>query len=231
MNRDERLTRVPALPPQMFRSGDLLAVYPHEPEGGTWIASNERGITLALLNWNLRGGQSVMDNRSSRGSIIPHLITQHDVVDVTQKLNTLSLQGILPFRLVGIFWRERELYEWRWNGAALTRVSFPWRPGHWFSSGISDAMAGRARREHSRLAWQDANAGTLPWLRELHRSHGPRPGAFGICVHRNDAATISYSEVIYAPGTLTFNYSAGQPCKNHPLLTLDIPLVQPGVVA
>src|SRR4051812_27482947 len=46
MNRDEQHTRPHALPPSPH--GD--AIYPHEPvTGGTWLAINSSGLTLALL--------------------------------------------------------------------------------------------------------------------------------------------------------------------------------------
>ena len=58
MNRDERLTRSAALSPLTFRAGDLLTVYPFEEGGGTWIACNQHGLTLALLNWNLSASRT-----------------------------------------------------------------------------------------------------------------------------------------------------------------------------
>jgi hypothetical protein len=39
MNRDERLTRELALPPEAVNTTSLPAVYPHESGGGTWIGS------------------------------------------------------------------------------------------------------------------------------------------------------------------------------------------------
>src|SRR5690349_15633555 len=96
MNRDERVTRETGIAPQLFRAGDLLAAYPTERDGGTWIAGNERGIALALLNWNLPQKQN--NKQFSRGSVIPRLIGHRDMADVAWKLNSVSLEGILPFR-------------------------------------------------------------------------------------------------------------------------------------
>src|SRR5262249_42094069 len=133
MNRDERLTRPRALAPALFRVGDLWTAYPQEPDGGTWLATNERGITLALLNWNLPDVR--LAKLRSRGSVIPQLIGHCDLADVAWELNSLSLDGIFPFRLVGIFWPQDQICEWRWDGASLQRSSFAWQPRHWFSSG------------------------------------------------------------------------------------------------
>ncbi|HSS97465.1 MAG TPA: NRDE family protein [Terriglobales bacterium] len=223
MNRDERLTRPRGFVPQLFQSGDLLAVYPTEPGRGTWIASNERGITLALLNWNLpeRGGKII-----SRGSVIPQLIGHSDMADVAWKLSSISLEGILPFRLVGIFWPQDQICEFRWDGLTLQRFSFPWEARHWFSSGVSDEAAGRVRGEACQIAWADKDSGSLPWLRSLHASHVSDDGAYGICVHRPDAATVSYSEIEFRPSALTFRYVDGSPCSNpESISTLRVPLV------
>ena len=226
MNRDERLTRTVASPPELFRAADLSAAYPYESGGGTWIACNERGITLALLNWNLSGPRDGVEKQVSRGSVIPQLIGHSDLGDVAWKLNSISLHGILPFRLVGIFWLQDQVCEFRWDGSALQRVTFPWESRHWFSSGLSDEIAQRERGEVCQLAWCEPNAGTAPWLRALHSSHHVDRPAFGICVHRPDAATVSYSEVEFRPSALTFRYVAGSPCRHlHEALTLRVPLV------
>lgn len=228
MNRDEHLERETALPPRLLRGGNLMAIYPQEASGGTWIASNECGITLALLNWNLplRG----MDRRRSRGCLIPQLIVNRDSVDLEEALNSLRLDGLPPFRLVGIIPREQELREWQWNTTCLEQTSFSWHARHWFSSGLSDQLAGQYRGEACQRAWEDTGAGSLPWLRRLHQSHFSRQGPFSICVHRPEAGTVSYSEIIHDHTRLTFRYSAGHPCENHPLLGLDMPLVHDDLV-
>ena len=70
MNRDERLTRSEASPPSTFHLGHLLAIYPFEGGGGTWIACNQHGVTLALLNWTLAASDTLTKQRS-RGTLIP----------------------------------------------------------------------------------------------------------------------------------------------------------------
>lgn len=219
MNRDELLTRRQALPPKLVRAGELWTAYPSEAGGGTWIAANERGITLGLLNWNLAHG---VQQRYSRGSIIPQLIGYPDRADVDWAIQCLNLAGILPFRLVGIFWPQDQICEWRWDGATLQRLTFPWLPRHWFSSGLSDAKAEAGRSEICRLAWDSSQAGTLTWLRELHRSHGAAPGPFSMCVHRPEAASVSYSEIAYEPPELSFRYVEGPPCANGPVTALSL---------
>ena len=51
MNRDERRTRAPATPPERRELDGVPVLLPRDGEaGGTWIAVNALGHTLALLN-------------------------------------------------------------------------------------------------------------------------------------------------------------------------------------
>jgi len=225
MNRDELITRELALPPKLVSFGQTQAIYPREQEGGTWIAANEHGITLALLNWNLTETSS--KKRRSRGSIIPQVIGQKSLSVIVGKLDAISLEGILPFRLIGICGLRKLIYEWRWNGLSLSRTLFDWKHHHWFSSGLSDTQAEQYRGTTCSTAWSDQTAGTLPWLRKLHRCHSSGPGPFSICVHRFDAKTVSYTEIDYSPERLKFSYIGGQPCEPGAALSIALPLSTP----
>jgi hypothetical protein len=55
-------------------------------------------------------------------------------------------------------------------------------------------------------------AGSKDWLRRLHRSHVPNPGAFSVCVHRPDAETVSYTEVRCHGSLISMDYLNGNPC-------------------
>ncbi|MBS1851532.1 MAG: NRDE family protein [Acidobacteria bacterium] len=221
MNRDERLTRGRALAPSLFQSGNLLAVYPFEENGGTWIACNQQAVTFALLNWNLAASRMPTQQRS-RGTLVPVLIASSCLEQATRALGELDLDGFLPFRLVGVFQEQRQILEGRWDGLSFTLTRFPWTARHWFSSGASDEMAERMRGEACRLAWQEQNAGSLPWLRALHSSHGLAAGPFSVCAHRPDAGTVSYSEIAVDATVITFRYGSGPPCLNPPASILTV---------
>ena len=230
MNRDERLTRSQALRPSTFRSGDLLAIYPFEEGGGTWIACSQHGVTLALLNWNL-AASNTPTKQGSRGTLIPQLIGKSTLGEVARALGELNLDGLLPFRLIGVFQNHRQVFEWRWNGTSVAVLSFLWEPHHWFSSGASDEMAERIRGEVCRAAWQEPDAGSLPWLRALHSSHGVSASPFSVCAHRPDAGTVSYSEIAFDTNGVTFGYVNGPPCRNPGVdITLTIPRMTQDVV-
>jgi hypothetical protein len=206
MNRDERFSRTRSLPPEIFDN----AIYPHEPSGGTWLAVNTNGLTLAVLNRNEDG--PLPAKQRSRGELIPAMIASECLADVQRHLVAFDIRGMYPFRLVAISQHDREICEWQW-GTKLNRLNFEWQPRHWYSSGISDLEANRGRSAVVQEAWKDPDAGSIPWLRRLHRSHVPQPGAYSICVHRSDAASVSYSEIEVTSSGVDFRYASGSPCE------------------
>ncbi len=212
MNRDERLTRGAAMPPSQVNLKRTVAVYPRDKAGGTWVASNNHGIALALLNWNdvQRPGPEKI---RSRGDVIPTLIGLASRDEVQEALPTLDWQGIWPFCLVGVFAREKTISEWRWDQRRMESQVHAWKPRHWFSSSLSDEQASVQRGTVCAAAWDLDDAGSLPWLRRLHTSHVNGPGPFSVCVHREKVETLSYSEITCLPKRVEFNYFAGSPCS------------------
>jgi hypothetical protein len=53
----------------------------------------------------------------------------------------------------------------------------------------------------------------VEWLRRLHRSHRPEIGPYSICMHRDDAATVSYTEIVVSRGISRMRYESGPTCK------------------
>jgi hypothetical protein len=211
MNRDERLVRAEALPPAEVTIAGRQAAYPSEPGGGTWIGVNDLGVAFALLNLNI-GIEREM-KRVSRGTLIPQLLTTKDPDSAAEQMMRLDLDGVLPFRLVGIFPRQRAAIEWAWDFHALSKKPHLWELNHWFSSGASDIEAQLHRSEVCIQAARDPRKGTVSWLQHLHRSHDPERGAFSICAHREDAGTVSYTEILVSTRRIEMNYRPGPPCE------------------
>lgn len=212
MNRDERLTRETAMPAAIVEREGVPAVYPREgATGGTWIAGNAEGMAFALLNQNRTPGTG--PKLRSRGHVIPSLIHSAGMREAVQRLEALDMSGMMPFLLTGFFPAEQSIVEWKWDGAFLKFRPWTWRARHWFSSGISDFMAAKVRGEFCQTAWQRRDAGSREWLRRVHASHAPVRGSFSICMHRAEAASVSYTEIGYDGLTLDLRYHAGHPCQ------------------
>jgi len=212
MNRDEKLTRARAIPPKTLDLPSATALFPRERSGGTWIGCNSHGNLLALLNWNdvtppFRGLA-----RRSRGVLIPELISGNDLADNHARFACLDLKEVLPFRLVGAFPRESLIVEWRWDGLQRQESKFAWRKRHWFSSSVSDSLSRRERGWACEKAEGYSPLEPVSWVRNLHQSHHPVPGPFSICVHRKDAASVSYTEVRFSGERISMSYRSGSPC-------------------
>jgi hypothetical protein len=212
MNRDEHRSRALAWPPRYSERNGLSAIYPSEPSGGTWIGVNNSGLLFAVLNWYSVDAHALAPKQRSRGEVIPQLIFAPDARAAEMGLTTARLQGTHPFRLIGIDPQERTIYEWRWNGSKIGKSKFPWTRRHWFSSSLSDARAEEYRNATCIAAAGGADPEGPEWLAELHRSHRPFSGPYSICVHRPDAATVSYTEVLLDSQRLSMRYIAGAPC-------------------
>jgi hypothetical protein len=226
MNRDEKLTRPVALAPEVSRAGGHSVLCPSEPNGGTWIALNDAGVTFALINWH-SVKTPVRRNPVSRGRVVQRVKTSDVPGAASSVLQRLPLKQMNPFRLIGVFPAQRKIIEWRWNLKKLTSRNRVWQMQQWVSSGFDEAKAQRLRRKLFRRALRQASAGTLAWLRRLHRSHGTVRGPFSICMHRDDAVTVSYTEVSVFSRRFTMCYRPGPPCYGRGPLTPGLESVNP----
>jgi len=211
MNRDEQKIRPPGIMPRRQKTGLRDALHPSEPAGGTWIGVNDACLTLALINWYSKPQR----DRSlcvSRGIVIPHLLAADNVVDAGNFLSDLPLVRINPFRLVAVSMVGSAVREWRWDGTELDFRRHNWQRRHWFSSGLDEALANRKRAGVVRAAGGEI-AQTPAWLRTLHRSHLTERGAFSICMHRDDAQTVSYTEIVATRNGARMRYAGGSPCR------------------
>ncbi len=209
MNRDELISRVPALPPRVHHRGELAVLCPSEPSGGTWIGISSAGMAFSLLNWHSqpdRTGKNVI----SRGEVVRALLAGRSSSTAASILKELPVGRMNPFRLIAVSLPERALMEWRSGAEALTSTVHPWRRQHWFSSGLDEARAIQVRRRV--CAQFSGDLEDLTTLRKLHATHQPIAGPFSLCMHREDAATVSYTEISVRDHTASMSYISGSPC-------------------
>jgi hypothetical protein len=211
MNRDERTSRAIASPPAVLEHRGIDSIYPRDAEGGTWIAANGWGIAFTLLNWN--DTEALHAKVHSRGSVIPVVIESRDSQVAQSALTNFSLEGVLPFTLLGFFPNEEVVLLWRWNQNSLKSQSISWELRQWCSSSLSDAQASQQRGTTLALALREGDTGSRPWLRKLHGSHVPGDRAFSTCVHRGDVETVSYTELTCTDRRVECEYVIGSPCQ------------------
>jgi len=211
MNRDEQLARIAGVPPQRRFVSRSTVLCPSEPGGGTWISLNDARASFALINWYSVPGR-VKGEGVSRGEVVRRASACCAPGEAEEGLSGLPLNLINPFRLIGVFRDGCEIVEWKWDLKNFVRQRHPWKPQQWISSGYDEPMARAARNLAFQRAQREDSAGTVEWLRRLHRSHHPKCGPFSTCMHRADAATVSYTEISVTQNEATMGYRSGQPC-------------------
>jgi hypothetical protein len=209
MNRDEQHTRPIALPPEIFPTVSGRALHPSEPGGGTWICVNDSGLAFSLLN---RYDISYTPNGNvlSRGTLIPRLAATHRIPQLHGLFSDMAMRRYRPFRLWVASRTEEQAALWDWDGKRLHCHFAGWSQTHLFSSALDEERA-TAQRQSVCLA---RPLEKLTDLRDLHASHGGGQGPFSICMHREDAATVSLTVVNADSDGARMSYLAGAPCRS-----------------
>jgi hypothetical protein len=217
LNRDERRERKPAAPPAVRRSGAVRFLAPVDGEaGGTWIAVNDRGLSLCLLNAFPAAGVEPPENPSSRGWIPLHAIEAGSLDAVLGSLRALDLRPFRPFTLAALDARG-DGARLGWSGRALEALPDlpPDRP--LVSSSFCTEEVRRSREAVYRRTVDGAppSEATRAHL-AYHAAHDPCEGPYSPCMHRPDACTVSFSRIEVRGPEIRFHYAGHSPCLGLP---------------
>jgi hypothetical protein len=211
-NRDESRARLPARPPEVILVEGVRALLPIDGDaGGSWIAVNELGIALCLLNvWSESGEPRRGDGAPaapSRGWILRGLAGAVSQADLARALEALDLRPYPGFRL-GAFAPGAEPLLWRWADGALARepARMPLA-----SSSLDESRAGAERARI--LADMSRDGLDREVLEAFHASHAPERGPFSPCMHRAEAATRSVTHVLVSGERAAMRYAPGPLCE------------------
>ncbi|MDH3629205.1 MAG: NRDE family protein [Acidobacteriota bacterium] len=225
-NRDERHLRGSALPPTL-RGGPPARVSPTDADaGGSWIASNAHGLTVCLLN-----GYRPADADGtfvSRGQVVLQLADYPDVTTALASLDRIDVQALRSFRIFAI--DPRIVGSRVWDGETLSKNETPAVDEAIVSSSYRSAEVRRSRREWFRtllsLRQGDDPASRAAAHMRAHASHQPERGPSSICMHRDDARTVSFSHVEAASHGTRFTYHDDSPCQaQEPTATVYLPRI------
>jgi hypothetical protein len=208
-NRDEQRTRKRARPP--VHDVETDAVFPVDPDGGgTWIALHRSGMSLCLLNYYPAGEPPYIATRS-RGLLVRELLTRGE--GAAEHLHHMRLDDYRPFTLcvfeAGLSAVRGAAWAFQWDGARL-------HTGH-----LDGARTSSSRRtvavERVRMALYEKFVvdRSVRELGAFHRSHAPRASAQSVCMHREDAQTVSFTHIV-AGSRCEMTYHDGPPCTRPP---------------
>ncbi len=212
-NRDERRSRPPAWTPRLRERHGVRFIAPIDgASGGAWIGVNQFGLTLALLNrYDVPAGPA-RDEYLSRGWLLLELLDSRAPQHTQQRLQARRLTAFQPFTLAAVALGEAARL-FQWDGCRLTVEANAEAQLPLISSSFATARVLAARR--AQFAQLPANVDERrAALARFHQSHAPAPGPFSVCMHRDNAQTVSYSHLQIAAPQIAFNYFPQAPCAS-----------------
>jgi len=216
-NRDEQRSRAVALPPEIVQLAGRRVVMPRDPQGGgTWIAANDAGLAMVLLNVN--PAIKAPAGSVSRGQIIPRLCGSDTLDRALARFNELPHDAFSPFRL--IVTDGLQLAELTWSvGVLSSRVEEVGCVRRmWTSSGLGDHRVDGPRRELFRQIGETQDA--------FHRHRWPDRPHLSVCMRRADAMTVSCTFVRLQRDSVTMSYIPGPPDVTEASSHITLPMRQ-----
>lgn len=198
-NRDERRYRLPGLPPRVVVAGHRRALMPIDADaGGSWIAVNDIGLVVALLNLTSTSGEHMPERharvpRRSRGHIVPALAATASIDEARRMIETTDVAAYEPFRAVAL--HRQHWFEARWTGQRFQTQRGPiGRPLIWTSSSLGDDVVSGLRR-----ALFDRVFAQRPLSSDVqdafhHHTWDDRPEV-SVRMSRADASTVSITTI------------------------------------
>jgi len=253
-NRDEQKGRALAYSPKYFNERGIKYLMPVDPVGGgTWIAINQAGLSICLLNYYQKS--TPRKDLISRGLLVKSLVSNTSLTKIRYALSKLPLQRYAAFTLLvfpsHLTAQAGDVYAVRWDGDVLTTVTAVspmvsssvaltevtnYREDHHNSillqhqvlftgDGCNDELEMKTTPDLLVTDCVDENIIELTNLRRIedknslaltrfHASHEPTPSYLSVCMHRDDAHTVSFTHLIATRKQLKMNYVCGCPCSS-----------------
>jgi hypothetical protein len=205
-NRDEQKTRAPALAPQSFFQQETHVLMPIDPVGqGSWISLNEYGLSLCLLN-NYQGTKPEGE-LISRGQLLKRLSSEADLAQVEAHFGTLTLEQFAPFTLLAFELENSKVRSFEWNGkqACISNAVSP----HFSSAVALDNVS-----EYRQSVYEHEPMKNTEALLMFHSQHHPEHSHMSVCMHRDDAQTVSFTRIQVSKDSMQMNYVPGSPCTH-----------------
>ena len=216
-NRDERRARRRAEPPALRRKGPSRFIAPLDGNfGGSWIAANQHGLSLFLLN-----GYAPTDpvepegGFTSRGLLLTGLADGRSAEQIERRLRRYELDRFRSFLLAVLEPSGGGLLA-RWSNGSLDVRGDLDACNPLVSSSFDGEEVRASRREQYRRMVGGAAEETAEAHLAFHESHAPERGPHSPCMHRPDAETVSFSHVRVDAQSVRFDYTPHSPCRGRP---------------
>jgi hypothetical protein len=207
-NRDEKRTRKPATGPELQEQNGVRFVAPVDGDfGGSWIATNEFGLSLCLVNGL---GERPQETRS-RGLVLTEWIAAPELAALRELVDGSDLGAVAPFSMVALQPRGSARVI-RWNGVNCELIEERDAPMPLVSSSFDPDGVTRSRRDLlEQMCRRSSQTGAFL---AFHRSHQPERGPYSPCMHRPDAHSVSFTWVNVTADEAAMYYAPGAPCSS-----------------
>ncbi|QDU83454.1 hypothetical protein Pla163_05530 [Planctomycetes bacterium Pla163] len=225
-NRDEQRSRPGGHAPEVHTESGVEVVFPLDgQELGTWIAANEFGLVLCILN--LYEADYAPATPRSRGLLVRELAIHGTAAQALAVLRGDDLAAYRGFTLavfeVDATGALAAGHAARWDGVALGVTDGADVRPPFVSSGFDLPRV----REQRLATWHatvgDASAPTAAELERYHASRLPEPGAYAVSMSRDDACTVSHTRVRVTGDHVSMHYLDGAPADGGAFATVVLP--------
>jgi hypothetical protein len=215
-NRDERHTRKAASGPRISKRNEISYIAPVDGDhGGSWIGVNEFGLTLCLLNRYSDPAREPSQRYPSRGLLLTDLLDRSQNHLVPVRIKDFQLDRFRPFSMLALSSDEPAiLINWTGRDCIVENNAEAQMP--LTSSSLSNPTPIETRRNHFQEMTRERERVDAELLHQFHTSHVPERGPYSVCMHRDDAATVSLSGVTVTGDSIGFIYQPGSPCMKRP---------------
>lgn len=217
-NRDEFIDRAPEVAPVETRIGQAWTLAPRDGSaGGTWLAVNDFGVTIAVLNSYVASRGTGGRPPRSRGLLVLDHADAASSKELEERLAVLDLSAYEPF-LLCTFQPDPTTAQdpigssLAWDGLEL--VTRPLLNGQApLCSSAVDPEQARVQRTAEWTRLGKLGKMSAERLARFHSSHLDAPDAWSPCMHRADAETRSMIHVRVDPDKVALAYAPGAPCR------------------
>jgi len=211
-NRDELRTRKTAQAPRCSRRSAVRVIRPYDGDhGGSWIGVNEFGLSLCLLN---RYDESPARQRPapvSRGLLLEALLDSTSQQAAGARVLAADLSPYRPFTLLAIGLEAPPvIVDWTGSACRIDRDGERRHPLSSSSCRNPEVVESRRRCFERRIG--AAGMRSPAPLFGFHASHEPERGPGSVCMHREDAETVSFSWIRATKDAIAFLYWPKPPC-------------------
>jgi hypothetical protein len=205
-NRDEQRSRPKAKPPKVWASEEGSYLAPQDPQaGGTWIFTNEKGLTACLLNTYQIENVTPVLNPRSRGLLVKDLARCDNIESLEKELQSQVAEN--PYSAFYLFGLEinSEAKLWLWDTSILQQLDLPEFP-FWTTTSVNpdQVLPYRQQLAQESISRNGLNAKTL---QALHLAKGTLSTERTIKMSRTDAQTVSYTHIQVQTQTTTIHYA------------------------